>query len=129
MEPGSVRIRPATTEDAAALAAIYAPIVESSPASFEIEPPTVGEKARGRGIGGALLDELLRRLRDAGFATVRAGTTLPNDASVRLFESRGFTPVGIFERTGYKLGAWHDVGWWQLILSDEPGPLPDPASP
>jgi phosphinothricin acetyltransferase len=174
--PG-IAIRSATVADAAAIAAIYAPVVESSPASFEVEAPSVeemgrrieettrthpwlvaeeagavigyayaarahpraayrwsvevsiylGEGARGRGIGATLLDELLGRLRAAGFATVRAGTTLPNDASVRLFESRGFTLVGVFERTGYKLGSWHDVGWWQLILSEEPGPLPDPS--
>jgi phosphinothricin acetyltransferase len=89
----------------------------------------LGEGARGRGIGGTLLDELLQRLRAAGFATVRAGTTLPNDASVRLFESRGFRLVGVFEKTGFKLDAWHDVGWWQLILSETSGPLPEPSAP
>jgi L-amino acid N-acyltransferase YncA len=174
-----VRIRPATAADGPAVAAIYGPVVETTPASFEIDPPGademarrieqttrahpwivaerdgevigyayaapahpraayrwsaevsiyLGEHARGRGIGGVLLDDLLRRLREAGFVTVRAGTTLPNEASVRLFESRGFELVGVFERTGYKLGAWHDVGWWQLPLSDAPGSSPEPRPP
>jgi hypothetical protein len=26
-----------------------------------------------------------------------------------------FVPLG-YERVGFKLGAWHDVGWWQLAL-------------
>jgi len=28
----------------------------------------------------------------------------------------GFRNLGIYERVGYKLGTWHDVGWWQLVL-------------
>ena len=26
----------------------------------------------------------------------------------------GFRPVGVYRAVGYKLGAWHDVGWWDL---------------
>ena len=28
----------------------------------------------------------------------------------------GFRPVGRYQRVGWKLGAWHDVQWWQLDL-------------
>lgn len=84
-------------------------------------------RARGRGIGGELLDALLDALATRGFATVIAGVTLPNPASVRLFEGRGFTAVGVFERAGYKLGAWHDVGWWQRFLYEGAEPLPEPG--
>lgn len=38
-------IRPARMEDAAALAAIYAPAVLTGTASFEVEPPTAAEMA------------------------------------------------------------------------------------
>jgi L-amino acid N-acyltransferase YncA len=38
-----VNIRTATPEDAAAIAAIYAPIVTATTISFELEPPTVDE--------------------------------------------------------------------------------------
>jgi phosphinothricin acetyltransferase len=38
-----MKIRTATPADAAAIQAIYAPIVERTPISFEIEPPTVAE--------------------------------------------------------------------------------------
>ena len=38
------------------------------------------------------------------------GITLANDASVRLHESFGFAPVGVYREIGWKAGAWHDVG-------------------
>ena len=46
-----------------------------------------------------------------------AGVTLPNEASVGLHEALGFDPVGVYRRVGWKVGAWHDVGWWQLRCS------------
>lgn len=39
------RIRLATVEDASAIRSIYAPVVESTPISFETEPPTTAEMA------------------------------------------------------------------------------------
>jgi phosphinothricin acetyltransferase len=41
--PGDPRIRTATLDDAAAIAAIYAPIVENTTISFEFEPPSPEE--------------------------------------------------------------------------------------
>lgn len=75
-----------------------------------------------KGVGRALLDALLDELRRRDFANAFAGIALPNDASVNLFESFGFRRVALFERVGYKLGRWHDVGWWQLRL-DEPSDI------
>lgn len=87
----------------------------------------LAESARGKGIGKALLQELLRRLPEMGFVSAFAGTTLPNDASVRLFESFGFQKVAHWSKVGYKLGAWHDVGWWQLHLREPDDPPAEPA--
>jgi phosphinothricin acetyltransferase len=39
---------------------------------------------------------------------------------VRLHESLGFRPIGIYPAVGWKLGAWRDVGWWQLSLGERP---------
>ena len=77
------------------------------------------------GIGWALYGELLPLLRELGYCQAFAGITLPNDASVGLHQALGFTPVGVFRNVGYKLGAWRDVGWWQLELSAAP-PAGDP---
>ena len=46
-----------------------------------------------------------------------------------MHEALGFQPVGVYRSVGFKRGAWHDVGWWQLALRahdaspDEPLPL------
>ena len=86
----------------------------------------VDETHRREGIGAALYGKLIRLLRLQGFHAAFAGVTLPNAASVALHESVGFRPVGVYRAVGYKLGAWHDVGWWQLDLRDR---APDPPPP
>jgi hypothetical protein len=55
-------------------------------------------------------------LRLQGFYRAYAGITLPNSGSVGLHEAMGFQPVGAYRAVGFKEGAWHDVGWWQLEL-------------
>jgi L-amino acid N-acyltransferase YncA len=73
----------------------------------------------GRGIGSALYDALFRILMDQGFYTAYAGITLPNPASISLHEKKGFKAIGVFGNAGYKLNAWHDVGWWQRSLREK----------
>lgn len=80
-----------------------------------------------RGIGRALYAALFGLLVEQGLYVACAGITLPNEASVGLHESLGFTPIGVYQRVGWKAGAWWDVGWWQRQLV-EPGPDP-PAEP
>jgi L-amino acid N-acyltransferase YncA len=81
-----------------------------------------------RGVGRALYASLLALLRLQGFYTAHAGITLPNAASVGLHEALGFRPVGIYAGVGFKHGAWHDVGWWQLPLRARTGSPAAPAS-
>jgi phosphinothricin acetyltransferase len=83
---------------------------------------------RGRGLGRALYTSLLALLKLQGFLRVCAGIALPNPASVGLHEALGFRPVGIFPSIGYKLGRWHDVGWWQLMLDHADSDPPPPVS-
>jgi phosphinothricin acetyltransferase len=81
------------------------------------------------GVGRRLYTELLDRLRRQRFRVACAGITLPNDASVGLHEALGFRPVGIYRRIGWKAGAWHDVGWWQLELAAGDDPPAEPLAP
>lgn len=78
----------------------------------------VHERARRMGVGRALYTSLFAVLALQGFVNAYAGITLPNPASVGLHESLGFRPVGVYRAIGYKLGAWHDVGWWWLLLQE-----------
>jgi L-amino acid N-acyltransferase YncA len=89
----------------------------------------VGERSRRRGIGRSLYATLFSLLRLQGFFAAHAGITLPNPASVGIHESLGFVAVGVYRGVGYKLGAWHDVGWWQLALRDRVPEPPPPRSP
>ncbi len=76
----------------------------------------VAAGARGRGIGRALLAELLRRARAAGIAVVVARIAGGNPASVRLHEAAGFRPVGTMRRVGEKFGRILDVAILDLHL-------------
>ena len=84
----------------------------------------LAEAARGRGIGRLLVEDLLEGLRDAGYVNAFAGVALPNEPSVRLFESVGFVKIAHQRNVGFKLGRWHDVAWWQLELRTPTVPPP-----
>ena len=71
---------------------------------------------RRHGIGRGLYASLFAILAAQGYFNAYAGIALPNPASVALHESVGFQPLGVYRNVGYKLDAWHDVGWWQLVL-------------
>jgi phosphinothricin acetyltransferase len=78
-----------------------------------------------RGAGRQLYAALFDTLRRQRIVNVYAGITLPNAGSVGLHESMGFLPIGVYRNVGFKLGAWHDVGWWHLQLQPLPeSPLP-----
>jgi L-amino acid N-acyltransferase YncA len=80
-------------------------------------------KAKRRGIGTALYRALMKICQSLGYCRAFAGITLPNEASVRLHEKIGFRAIGIYRRVGFKLGRWHDVGWWSLdLLPEEDAP-------
>ena len=168
-------IRLAEPEDAAAIAAIYAPYCEKSAISFEIVAPSADEMAKRirtvstgrpwlvledetaivgyayasphheraayqwsvstaiyvssahqrRGVGRALYTTLFEVLRHLGYFKATAGIALPNPASVGLHEAFGFRRVGVYREIGYKLGAWHDVAWFEAEVqpvTENPAP-------
>lgn len=76
------------------------------------------------GIARVLYTALFEILKKQGFRNVYAVINLPNDRSVSFHESCGFEYFATYEKVGYKLGKWKNVGWWRVILNefgDEPG--------
>jgi L-amino acid N-acyltransferase YncA len=69
----------------------------------------VADAARGRGVGRALLEELIRRSEEAGIWTIQTGVFPENEVSLRLHERVGFRVVGVRERLGQRNGVWRDV--------------------
>jgi L-amino acid N-acyltransferase len=76
----------------------------------------VGQDARGRGVGRALLSELVRLAADHGFHAVIARTEGGNEPSIALHKACGFEVVGIEREVGRKHGRWLDVIELQLLL-------------
>ena len=69
----------------------------------------VAAAARGRGVGRALLEELVRRADAAGIWTVQAHMFADNTGSRALHESCEFRLVGIRHRLARKHGVWRDT--------------------
>jgi phosphinothricin acetyltransferase len=84
--------------------------------------------ARQRGIGEILYRVLLDILRQQGFRSAFAEIVLPNPGSVRLHESAGFRQIGVHEDIGFKLGRWHDIGYWRKGLADTDALPSEPVS-
>jgi L-amino acid N-acyltransferase len=72
--------------------------------------------SRGKGVGTALMAEILRQAGENGTHTILARIAGGNEASIRLHESAGFKLVGIMREVGWKFGKWVDVTVMQAIF-------------
>jgi L-amino acid N-acyltransferase YncA len=81
--------------------AVYAGVAE---VSIYVHPDW-----RRRGVGRALLTELVKRSEEAGIWTLQAGMFSENMGSLRLHEGCGFRLVGRRERIGQLNGVWRDT--------------------
>ncbi len=70
----------------------------------------VAEGQRGRGVGAALLNELVLQSEQNGFWTLQSRIIRENTASRELHKKCGFREIGMEERLGrMPNGDWHDV--------------------
>lgn len=81
---------------------------------------------QGRGVGRALLRELVRRCEDLGLRQLTAviGDSA-NLASIRLHEACGFARAGVLRDVGWKGEGWRDIVLMQRALGQGAGTPPD----
>jgi phosphinothricin acetyltransferase len=77
---------------------------------------------RGRGIGKALMIELIGQARAIGKHVMVAAVESENAGSIALHERLGFVETGRMPQVGMKFGRWLDLTFLQLILDDRPTP-------
>ena len=76
----------------------------------------VAHDRRTKRVGSTLYEDLIARLKLAGYHTLIGGIVIPNEARVRLHERFGFVKTALFREVGFKFGRWLDVGYWQRNL-------------
>jgi len=73
-----------------------------------------------RGMGSALLADLVERARAAGHHTIIAVIDAGQAASIALHERHGFIHAARLRQVGFKFGRWLDVVYLQRMLTDLP---------
>ena len=86
----------------------------------------IAPDAIGRGVGRAVLGEVLTACEAAGIRQVVAviGDSA-NAASIGLHRSLGFEPAGVGRSFGFKHGRWVDIVWMQKALNGGDTRAPD----
>jgi len=80
----------------------------------------LADEFQRRGLGRALMVELIARARAAGHHVMLADIEAGNSASVRLHESLGFAHVGRLPEVGTKFARWLDLAILALPLGAVP---------
>lgn len=79
---------------------------------------------RHKGLGIPLYALLIELLTMQGYVNLYAVITAENEASMAMHRRMGFREIGLHERTGFKLGRWHDVAWMAMRTREgDPGSL------
>jgi phosphinothricin acetyltransferase len=116
-------------EEGGVLGYAYAGPYRPRPAyRFSVEDSIyIAPAAQGRGVGRALLGELIRVCEAGGFrqmiAVIGGGTEHP--ASVGLHKALGFREIGVIEGSGFKHGRWLDTILMQRALGPGKTILPE----
>lgn len=69
----------------------------------------VSDRARGKGVGKQLLQQLIHESEANGIWTLQAGIFPENIASIKIHEKGGFRTLGTRERIGRMNGVWRDT--------------------
>jgi phosphinothricin acetyltransferase len=83
----------------------------------------VHQDHRGRGIGTALMQELIAAAREQQYHVLVGGIDIANTTSVAMHQRLGFTHAGTIRQAAYKFGRWLDLGFYELILETPAMPV------
>lgn len=78
---------------------------------------------RGKGVGLALMKQLIEAARRQEYHVMVGGIDLANTGSIALHEKLGFAHAGTIRQAGFKFGRWLDLGFYQLILDTPFNPV------
>ncbi|MGC8862120.1 MAG: GNAT family N-acetyltransferase [Armatimonadota bacterium] len=93
------------------------PILDRPAARFSVENAVyVDERFQRRGVGSAILAELVRRARSNGYHAIIAMVVAGNEPSEKLHRSLGFEQVGLMREVGWKFGRWLDLIVFEKLL-------------
>ncbi|HEY3195546.1 MAG TPA: GNAT family N-acetyltransferase [Candidatus Dormibacteraeota bacterium] len=73
---------------------------------------------QGRGIGKALLEELIKEARGLGYRTIVATIATDNRSGLELHSKLGFENVGTIRHAAHKFDRWMDITLVQRLLED-----------
>lgn len=82
----------------------------------------------GRGVGNALMNELIKRCTNLGYRQMIAviGDST-NAASLAIHSRHGFRVIGALSSSGFKFGRWADAVLMQRPLGDGDSSVPPPS--
>jgi len=78
---------------------------------------------RRRGIGKALLQEIVSHARAQNYHVLVAGIDSQNTISCHLHKQFGFTHAGTIRQVGFKFGRWLDLDFYQLVVETPAHPV------
>jgi phosphinothricin acetyltransferase len=78
--------------------------------------------ARRRGVGQALMQQLIESAKRQQLHVMVGGIDADNAESIAFHQKLGFSHAGTIRQAGFKFGRWLDLAFYQLIL-------PTPANP
>jgi L-amino acid N-acyltransferase len=78
---------------------------------------------RGRGLGKALLKEIIAAAGRQDYHMLIGAIDAGNAASIALHERLGFSQCGMIRQAGFKFGRWLDLVFYQLVLATPAKPV------
>jgi len=78
---------------------------------------------RGKGIGLALMRQLIAKAKEQQYHVLVGGIDVTNTGSIALHEKLGFVHAGTIKHAAFKFGKWLDLGFYQLMLETPAQPV------